>query len=82
MLYIYKKVLYLRDFTPRNFIMLKTKLPYSAPRVLEKVSVFLDREILVASVVDKVPTIESKGQDIVQYDYSDPSNNFNHTWEN
>ena len=60
--------------------MMKRKKKYSPPAVLRETAVFVEESILTGSIVNKTE-IESKGQDVVQYDYSDDSKNFNHTWE-
>lgn len=54
---------------------------YLAPSVLRKVALWLEEGILTASVVNKIEAVESKGQDVVQYDFNTGST-FNHTWEN
>ena len=55
------------------------KMKYTPPAVLRERTIFVEESILVGSFADKT-RIESKGQDVEQYDFSDDS--FNHTWEN
>ena len=57
------------------------RLKYKAPAILGSMTLSLQESILTGSVTDKV-SVESKGQDVVQYNFSDSSNEFNHTWEN
>lgn len=59
-------------------MMKMKKKKYTAPAILRDKTVFVEESILVGSFADKT-SIESKGQDVVQYDFSDDS--FNHEWE-
>ena len=66
-----------------NYTAIKAmKKSYIAPSVMRQTDVCLESAMLVASVVNKVTTIESKGQEVVQYNFDSPGNTFNHTWEN
>ncbi|MBR4525005.1 MAG: hypothetical protein IKP15_05610 [Bacteroidales bacterium] len=56
------------------------KLTYTAPVVLDDLALELEAEILGASVVvEDSTTVETKGQEIQTYDFSDSS--FNQNWE-
>jgi len=52
---------------------------YHFPDVLQSVSMNLDGDILVGSVVDNIATVESTGQQVETYDFSTDA--FNSTWE-
>lgn len=60
---------------------MKTIQTYYSPVVLRQVDVCPQECLLAGSIVDKV-TVESKGQDVVNYDYEASGNTFNHEWEN
>lgn len=60
---------------------MKTNQIYHSPVVLRQVDICPQNSLLAASIVDKL-TVESKGQDVVNYDYEASGNTFNHTWEN
>lgn len=56
------------------------KLTYTAPVVLDDLALELEAEILGASVVvEDQTTVETTGQEIQTYDFSDSS--FNQNWE-
>ena len=52
---------------------------YQAPRVIQEVSVLVEREFLKASLVDTA-SVNSMGQEVMEYDFSNTSTEFNHTW--
>lgn len=55
------------------------KLNYTAPAVLDDLALELEAEILGASVVTEDTTVETEGQKIESYDFTDSS--FNQVWE-
>lgn len=55
------------------------KLTYTAPAVLDDLALELEAEILGASVVTDDTVVETEGQQIETYDFSDSS--FNQVWE-
>jgi hypothetical protein len=55
------------------------KLNYTAPAVLDDLALELEAEILGASVVTDDTTVETEGQKIETYDFTDSS--FNQVWE-
>lgn len=55
------------------------KLTYTAPAVLDDLALELEAEILGASVVTDDTVVETEGQQIESYDFSDSS--FNQVWE-
>lgn len=52
---------------------------YQAPRVLQEVSVLVEREFLNGSLVDTA-VVYSVGQEVQEYDFADSNTEFNHTW--
>ena len=54
------------------------KRNYLAPRVLQEVSVRVERAFLAASLVDTA-VVTSVGQEVKEYDFT--SDDFNHQWE-
>lgn len=52
---------------------------YSAPCILRAATVQMDRCILAGSVVDKNTAVQTKGQEVVTYDFS--ASSFNQVWE-
>ena len=51
---------------------------YQAPRVIQEVSVFVEREFLKASLVDTA-VVMSVGQEVEEHDFT--TDEFNHQWE-
>jgi len=62
-------------------MIMEQKHKYTAPAVLDDLALELEGEILKASVVDNIESVETTGQEVVTYDFSDPSNGLNHSWE-
>lgn len=56
------------------------KMEYMAPVVRKRVSVELETSILTGSVVNDKSTIQTTGQKVETYDFSDAST-FNTSWE-
>lgn len=58
---------------------------YLSPRLIDSLQLFLERELLTASVVDQVSPVETAGQSIDGiYDGGEkasPSATFNYDWE-
>ena len=54
------------------------KCNYQAPRVLQEVSVLVEKAFLAASLVDTA-VVTSVGQEVEEYDFT--SSDFNHQWE-
>jgi hypothetical protein len=54
------------------------KRNYLAPRVLQEVSVRVERAFLAASLVDTA-VVTSVGQEVEEYDFT--TDEFNHQWE-
>lgn len=52
---------------------------YKRPLVLREVCTETECAFLLGSIVDNVGTVESTGQEVKEYDFTD--NQFNHTWE-
>lgn len=52
---------------------------YLAPRVLNTVDVLLEEDFLAGSVVTKDTKVQTKGQEVQSYDFSDTQ--FNQVWE-
>lgn len=50
------------------------------PEVLRELVLLGDGPILQGSVADNT-VIVSTGQEVQEYDFSDPNGNFNHQWE-
>ena len=55
------------------------KQNYNAPCILRTATVQMDGCILAGSVVNKSTAVQTKGQEVVTYDFSDSS--FNQVWE-
>ena len=56
------------------------KKKYMTPDILEKLTLELEAEILSSSVVvEDATTVETKGQKVENYDFTDSS--FNQSWE-
>jgi hypothetical protein len=55
------------------------KEKYISPVVLKRVSLFLEGTILAGSVVNNSTSVKTAGQQVVEYNFSDPS--FNSGWE-
>ena len=53
---------------------------YHPPRVLREVGAFVETSFLLGSIVDNIGVVESTGQEVKEYDFSDETQ-FNHTWE-
>ena len=53
---------------------------YRTPGVLKTVTVLLEKDLLAGSVVNKNTKVQTKGQEVVSYDFSNASD-FNQTWE-
>ena len=60
--------------------MMMSKKMYRAPGVLKTVTVLLEKDLLAGSVVNKNTKVQTKGQEVVSYDFSDGTT-FNQTWE-
>ena len=56
------------------------KLSYISPAIRKCVSVELEASLLAGSVVSNSSSIQTKGQEVVSYDFSDGST-FNSVWE-
>lgn len=56
-----------------------SKRIYKTPSVLKTVTVCLEKDLLGASVVNKESKVQTKGQEVVSYDFSQSS--FNQEWE-
>ena len=54
------------------------KEKYLSPVIKERVSLFLEGQILTGSVVNKDTSVQTKGQEVVQYDFS--TSGFNSSW--
>ena len=54
------------------------KRNYQAPRVLQEVSVRVERAFLAASLVDTA-VVTSVGQEVEEFDFT--TDEFNHQWE-
>lgn len=54
---------------------------YKRPLVLKEVGVEIETSFLLGSIVDNVGAVESTGQEVQEYDFSEAGNQFNHTWE-
>ena len=61
-------------------VIMAKKMSYISPAVRKRVSVELETSILTGSVVTKSSSIQTTGQDVVEYDFSDGST-FNSVWE-
>ena len=57
---------------------MKNSSSYQSPRVLQEVSVRVEKSFLTASVVDTA-VVTSVGQEVEEYDFT--SADFNHQWE-
>lgn len=55
------------------------KKVYTAPRVLKTLPVEMEHDLLSGSVVTKDTRVKTTGQEVVSYDFSQPS--FNQEWE-
>jgi hypothetical protein len=53
---------------------------YKSPLVLREVGVETETSFLLGSIVDNVGAVESTGQEVTEYNFSD-NTQFNHTWE-
>ena len=53
---------------------------YKRPIVLREVGVETETSFLLGSIVDNVGVVESTGQEVKEYDFSEETQ-FNHTWE-
>ena len=52
---------------------------YRTPGVMKTVDVLLEIDLLAGSVVKKDTKVQTKGQEVASYDFSQSS--FNHDWE-
>ena len=59
-------------------LSMKNSSNYQSPRVLQEVSVRVEKSFLAASLVDKA-VVTSVGQEVEEYDFT--SDEFNHQWE-
>lgn len=59
---------------------MKKKQKYVKPEIVRQAVLCPGCGLLGASIVDKT-TIKSVGQDVQNYDFSDPSNGFNTEWQ-
>ena len=57
-----------------------SKKMYRTPGVLKTVAVQLEKDFLAGSVVNKSTNVQTKGQEVVAYDFSKASD-FNQVWE-
>ena len=55
------------------------KKKYISPRVLNTENVLLENNLLAGSVVNKNSAVQTKGQEVVSYDFQ--SSDFNQVWE-
>ena len=53
---------------------------YKRPEVLREVRTEIECAFLLGSIVDNVGVVESTGQEVKEYDFSNETQ-FNHTWE-
>ena len=53
---------------------------YKCPLVIREVGVETETSFLLGSIVDNVGAVESTGQEVKEYDFSEEQT-FNHTWE-
>ena len=53
---------------------------YKRPEVLREVRTELECAFLLGSIVDNIGVVESTGQEVKEYDFSEEQS-FNHTWE-
>ena len=58
---------------------MKNKIKYETPCVLENIVVELEHEILGASVITEDTTVETTGQEFVEYDFT--GEEYYHKWE-
>ena len=61
-----------------KYLYKMNKNNYLAPRVLQEVSVRVERAFLAASLVDTA-VVTSVGQEVEEFDFT--SDEFNHQWE-
>lgn len=59
--------------------MMMSKKMYRAPGVLKTVTVLLEKDLLAGSVVNKNSAVQTKGQEVVPYDFQ--TSDFNQVWE-
>lgn len=59
--------------------MNKTALFFEPARVLRKLSIEMEGELLAGSVVNKAG-VQTKGQQVEEFDFSDSNTMFNHSW--
>lgn len=59
-------------------LSMKNSSNYQSPRVLQEVSVRVEKSFLAASLVDTA-VVTSVGQEVKEYDFT--SDDFNHQWE-
>ncbi len=52
---------------------------YKRPEVLREVRTEVECAFLLGSIVDNVGTVESTGQEVKEYNFTEEQ--FNHTWE-
>lgn len=55
------------------------KIKYESPMVLEDVIMELEHEILGASVITEDTTVETTGQEVIEYDFT--GDEYYHNWE-
>lgn len=68
------------SFRKQNREKVVRKLAYIAPAVINRVSVELETPILAGSVVNNSTTIQTTGQEVVEYNFGN-SSDFNQVWE-
>ena len=56
------------------------KKQFVAPRIIQDVSIVLERDFLLGSAFSKTVTVEATGQEVENPDFTSEST-FNHTWE-
>ena len=56
------------------------KKQYKNPHVIREVQPLFEAAFLLGSIVDNIGVVESTGQEVKEYDFSEETQ-FNHTWE-
>ena len=57
------------------------KKQFVAPRIIQDVSIVLERDFLIGSAFSKTVTVEATGQEVEMQSFTDGQSTFNHTWE-
>ena len=58
---------------------MKSSRKYSSPAVLKEVPICFETRLLAGSVVTKDTGVQTKGQEVVEYNFQSPD--FNQVWE-